>query len=60
MVQQCQSLPVTLTEDCYIEASIPATNGQLAEQWIEYKSCASEQSVKLRAIQSLAECRITP
>lgn len=57
IVKECPSLPSTLLNDCYREQPVPATNGSLATQWMAYRSCAAEQSIKLRAIAALAECR---
>jgi hypothetical protein len=57
VVRECPPIPASLTADCYAEQPAPATNGALAEQWIAYRACAAEQSVKLRAVAALAECR---
>jgi hypothetical protein len=58
IISICPPIPASLTADCYVEAPTPVTNGQLAEQWIELRSCALEQSIKLQTVAGLAECRV--
>jgi len=56
----CPPIPPSLTSDCFVEQPIPRLNGELAEQWIDLRACAAEQSVKLKAIAELADCRLSP
>ena len=57
-MRECPPIPPTLTGSCYVERPLPATNGQLADQWIELRACAQEQDIKLRAVEALASCRL--
>jgi len=58
VVTMCPAIPANLTETCYVEESLPQTNGELATQWINLRACALEQTIKLDTIRALAECRI--
>ena len=58
IVRQCPAIPASLLVSCYAEAPVPRLNGELAEQWIMYRSCAAEQSIRLAAIAAVAACRV--
>ena len=60
IVRECPPLPDLLTASCFLAAPAPVTNGQLAEQWIGYRACAQEQSIKLAVVRELAGCRLRP
>lgn len=58
VVTACPAIPKDLTADCFINHPVPTVNGELAEQWMDYRACAQEQSIKLKVVASLAECRL--
>lgn len=59
IVTACPSIPESLTKDCFVNAPVPQLNGELAEQWMDYKACAQEQSIKLNVVATLAQCRVS-
>ena len=59
-VVTCASIPASLTRDCgrcLPDDPTPATNGELAEAWMDCRSCVNEDRLKLAAVRELAECR---
>ncbi len=58
----CPPIPVSLTRDCGRcgpDEPAPATNGELAEAWMDCRQCVAEQRIRMEAVRELAECRDT-
>lgn len=59
-VPVCPPLPASLTRDCgrcLPDDPTPATNGELAEAYLDCRQCVAEQRIRLAAVAELAECR---
>ena len=59
-VPVCPPLPASLTRDCgrcLPDDPTPATNGELAEAWMDCRQCVAEQRIRLAAVAELAACR---
>ncbi len=59
-VVTCPGIPASLTRDCgrcLADDPTPATNGELAEAWMDCRQCVAEQRIRLAAVRELAECR---
>lgn len=59
-VVTCPAIPVSLTRDCgrcLPDDPTPATNGDLAEAWMDCRQCVAEQRIRLSAVAELAGCR---
>ncbi len=59
-VPVCPPLPASLTRDCgrcLADDPAPATNGDLAEAYLDCRQCVAEQRIRLAAVAELAECR---
>ncbi len=59
-VVECPSIPASLTRDCGRcgpDDPAPATNGELAEAYLDCRQCAAEQRIRLDAVRELADCR---
>lgn len=59
-VVTCASIPASLTRDCgrcLADDPTPATNGELAESWLDCRQCVEEQRIRLAAVAELAGCR---
>lgn len=60
-VVTCPSIPASLVRDCgrcLPDDPTPATNGELAESWMDCRQCVAEQRIRLAAVAELAECRV--
>ena len=59
-VVTCPAIPASLTRECgrcLPDDPTPATNGELAEAWLDCRQCVAEQRIRLAAVRELAECR---
>ncbi len=59
-VVTCPEIPVSLTRDCgrcLPDDPTPATNGELAEAWMDCRQCVAEYRIRMEAVAELAECR---
>lgn len=59
-VVTCPSIPVSLTRDCgrcLPDDPTPATNGALAEAWLDCRQCVAEYRIRVEAVRELAGCR---
>ena len=59
-VVTCPAIPASLTRDCgrcLADDPTPATNGELAESWLDCRQCVAEQRIRLAAVAELAGCR---
>lgn len=60
-VVTCAPIPASLTRDCgrcLPDDPVPATNGELAEAYLDCRQCVAEQRIRLDAVRELAECRV--
>ena len=57
VVMTCPPIPAALTEACPVTDRQIATNGDLADAYLEARGCLREERLKLAAIKALADCR---
>lgn len=58
IVEICPPIPDFLTEECVVPERSLQTNGELARAYIDTTECLGEANLKLRAVRSLASCRL--
>lgn len=59
-VTTCPDIPGSLTRDCgrcLPDDPTPATNGELAESWMDCRQCVAEYRIRMAAVTELADCR---
>ena len=59
-VTTCADIPASLTRECsrcLPDDPTPATNGALAEAWIDCRQCVAEYRIRVEAVRELAGCR---
>ena len=60
-VVTCPPIPASLTRDCgrcLADDPTPATNGELAEAWMDCRACVFEFRIRMSAVRELSACRI--
>jgi hypothetical protein len=59
-VVTCAAIPASLTRDCgrcLPDDPPPATNGELAEAYLDCRQCVAEYRIRAEAVRELAGCR---
>lgn len=59
-VTTCAAIPASLTRDCgrcLPDDPTPATNGDLAEAYLDCRQCVAEYRIRMAAVTELAACR---